>query len=193
MQLVSFCCLIRRNDTQGHKKTISLGFELYGGFILQHPVTSPVLAAAVVEMDHYRELKNSADDHQCAIIHYHLPFNEHLPALWNLMANHMKEASLICWTKYIYYAKVNKVGLTLNQKLISQQDKFLGDYKFDVDNRTCHFDGGQFVAAPGFQMSDRATPQISFLDIAARKVKGLYSPTILINLPIHKATITLHE
>ena len=40
----------QEKHTQGHKRTIALGFELQGGFILHGLNNSGVLAAAVVEM-----------------------------------------------------------------------------------------------------------------------------------------------
>ena len=59
----------QENFAQGHKRTIAEGFEFCGGFVLQDPVNRTVLAATVVEMDHYCEFQNSTYDHHCVIIH----------------------------------------------------------------------------------------------------------------------------
>ena len=146
----------QEKHTQGHKRTIALGFELHGGFILHDLKCRGVLAAAVVQMDHCRECENSTDDHHCAIIHYLSPFNEHLTTLWTMIPEYLRQASIICKTKYIYYAKVNKDGSTLFQKFVSKRDKFLRDYKFDLGDKTCHFDGGQFVASLGYWTGSKA-------------------------------------
>ena len=105
----------------------------------------------------------------------------------------MNQVSLIRKTKYIYYTKVNKAGLTLCQKKFSKRDKFLHDYQFDLEDKTCHFDGGQFVAAPGIKNCPKALCRMSFLDVAACQVKKPYSPMILYNLPVQKAKIYYHK
>ena len=192
--ILSMLTSYQEGKKEGHKKTLALALENHGGFILRDPKDQSVLAAAVIEMEHYRECEDPKDNHYCAIIHFHSPFNEHLTTLWTMIGEYLRIGQILRKTLYIYYARVNSAGLTLCQKLIKQREKFLRDYKFDLDDKPCRFDGGQFVASVAYQpRSRKKARRPSFLTKAGPCPATPYDATTLYNLPVSNAVITHHK
>jgi predicted HAD superfamily Cof-like phosphohydrolase len=90
--------------TKNRTKILLDALWTYGGFILQHKDSKKILAAAVVELEHQRTFPDDEDnDHECAIIHYHSPFNKNLRGLWHYMYKYMLRRDLVKKIKYVYY------------------------------------------------------------------------------------------
>jgi predicted HAD superfamily Cof-like phosphohydrolase len=176
--------------TKNRTKILLDALWTYGGFILQHKDSKKILAAAVVELEHQRTFPDDEDnDHECAIIHYHSPFNKNLRGLWHYMYKYMLRRDLVKKIKYVYYPTDPLSKLVLSPEQIQARSDFFRKYYFDVQDAPCGFGGGKFLASPGYKKLFGPEYNKGFFDTASMTVVGYYDIIEFYDLPYNWASV----